>query len=144
MATKSLADDQALQDSLKQDLSTAMKDLTNTFTSAQDNMEKISAMYKRISDKDDDIGQAEMYKALMAKFLQAGFDNTKMIQADEKFVGLSLMVESIAEQRQVRRQNEELHKQRLSHQDQLHNAYLIALTDERVQKSAIRTPEIQK
>lgn len=147
----SKTEDKFLKDTSDQAMAAALSTLQNQMTSMQDAMTKIVSS---LQDKDvvdefvrDDIGQAEGFKQLLLDRASRNADNAKMVQADEKNYAKGMDALIFKSMLDEMGRKAERHDSYLAERQQMFNAYITHYTtqhtDERVQKAAIYSPEIQ-
>ena len=161
-------EDVVLKDDLLSAMAGTLTDLKTMFTSLQSEVQALKTS-SQTQDKTlvteqirDDIGGAEAKTAdlVLASSKQSArdYDNAKMNQADEKDFALTTKFDGLKFGKQVMEHSDNYYNQLHGQRDQLFQAYLThfssvlssermnrdnTLSDERVQKDAIRTPEAQ-
>lgn len=164
--------DEFLQDGGDQNLAAAVADLktlvqniaseVQSLKTSSQTQDKTLATDKHFEQIRDDIGSAEALSANVAlaaaKQAARDYDNSKMNQADEKDFALTTKFDNIKYGKQIVDHSDKYFNQLLGQRDQLFAAFInhytsemsnervakaYALSDERVQKDALRSPEIQ-
>lgn len=169
---KQKTEDVFLKDDSAQNLASTLTDLKSMFTSLQAEVQALKTS-SQTQDKTlgtdkfmeqirDDVGGAEAKTAdlVLASSKQSArdYDNAKMNQADEKDFALTTKFDGLKFGKQILQQDQQIFSDLREKKDALFNAYLThfssmlssertnrdnTLSDERVQKDAIRTPEAQ-
>lgn len=165
---KQTSKDEFLQDTGIQNLVKSVADLTTlvqnvvsevqSLKTSSQTQDKTLATDKHFEQIRDDIGTAESLANQTANQAARNFDNSKMNQADEKDFALAVKFDNVKYGKQIVDHSDKYFNQLLGQRDQLFAAFInhytsemsnervakaYQLSDERVQKSAIRTPEIQ-
>ncbi len=149
MATEQKTLEEFLSDASSQ-MKTAMETLDTTISKMID-QGSLKKTVATIEDKASETGLGEGFEDLAVTKAGSGYRNLKenehtaaLYKMREVFQNLFMVFQSV-QQRALQVDN--LFYENIRHRDQLFNAYLThyttQLSDERVQKSAIRTPEIQ-
>lgn len=164
--------DEFLQDGGVQNLAAAVADLktlvqniaseVQSLKTSSQTQDKTLGTDKYTEQIRDDIGGAEALTANVAlaasKQAARDYDNAKMNQADEKDFALATKFDGLHYGKQIVSHSDSYFNQLLGQRDQLFSAFIThytsemsnervaksyALSDERVQKDALRSPEIQ-